>query len=65
MSYRNSALPIPAKKLQTPGYVQNGSTAWKWVKVVSTVTNLIKSNQEQIATHIFSNLVTNVAFLQF
>ena len=48
--------------------VQSGSTAWKRVGIASNVEcgkrEQFKSNQEHIATHIFSNLVTHVDFLQ-
>ena len=56
MFYINFDLPIPEKKLQTPSG-----------QVASNVTNVINSSQiksTQLATHIFSNLVTHVDFLQ-
>ena len=69
MSYINSDLPIPAKKLQTPGQPQ--CTKWinglDWKRVGSQQCDerdQFKSNQEHIATHIFSNLVTGTDFLK-
>ena len=69
MSYINSDLPILAKKLQTPGQPQ--CTKWinglDWKRVGSQQCDELdqfKSNQEHIATHIFSDFVIYVDFLQ-
>ena len=67
MSYINSDLLIPAKKLQPPGQLQY--TKWdQRDKRASNVTNVIDSSQIKstyLATHIFRNLVTHIPFLQF
>ena len=43
MSYINSDLQIPAKKLQTPGQPQCGSTAWRRVarQVLGIASNMM------------------------
>ena len=66
MSYINSDLLIPAWKLQTPGWLQ--FTTWinrfglEACSQQSEERDQFKPNQEHIATHIFSNLVTHVPF---
>ena len=69
MSCINSDLLIPEKKLQTPDQPQYTKriNGLDWKRVGSQQCDerdQFKSNQEHIATHIFSNLVTYVDFLQ-
>ena len=54
-------------KPQASHNLQSVSTAWKQVAIASNVTNVNNSSQIKgtwLATHIFSNLVTHVDFLQ-
>ena len=54
-------------KPQARHNVQSGSTAWKRVGIASKQCDereQFKSNQEDIATHIFINLVTHADFLE-
>ena len=67
MSYINSELPVPVRKLITPGQPRctrwiNGLEAGR--QLAMSQRDQFRPNQEHITTHIFSNLVTHVDFLQ-